>query len=149
MNCRNVQSKLSEYVDQELSGQEMMAIRQHSDRCPICASELEREVKLKSMLSSLKGLEPVAGFESRLIGAVLSSAEAPARPVALPWRNLMLAAAAGAALVLGVLRTIDHTPTTNLAQTPSSIDLATDQAVQGSQDPFGGGPVITVSNGGR
>lgn len=149
MNCRIVRSKLSEYVDQELSGREMLAIREHTATCSSCAHELNRELKLKTMLGSLKGAEPSIGFESRLIEAVLSQSSPAKVQSRLPWRHAFFAAAAGAAIIFGVLRVLDRGTPSVAQNSQPSFDLVTDQTVQGSMDPFGGAPVITVSNAGR
>ena len=145
MNCRNFRAKVARYVDQELAGRDMISMQQHGQCCPECAQELQREQELKSMLASLHAPEPSAEFEARLFAAVRAEEgyQKPAK-VWRPWRTATLAAMAGAAIVFGVLQASDRKPA--MAQT-SPIDFSADQAVQATQDPFGGTPVITVSSG--
>jgi mycothiol system anti-sigma-R factor len=53
MSCKSVQSKLSAYLDGEMSGTEMMNIRAHVNQCRACQSELEG---LKSVQMILRGM---------------------------------------------------------------------------------------------
>ena len=47
MNCRKVQSLISAYVDSELPGVEMLAVRQHLSDCAECNSEFEALLRIK------------------------------------------------------------------------------------------------------
>lgn len=53
MSCNTVQSKLSAYLDGEMSGVEMQAIRSHVSHCSVCNTELN---KLKTVQMILRGL---------------------------------------------------------------------------------------------
>ncbi len=148
MNCRLVETKLSQFLDQELSGREMLAIRQHCGQCQACASELNSLTQVKAMLGSSPVAEPPIGFEARLHSAVFAGATL--RPVAarFPFRSALVAAVAGAVLVVGVMRVIEpENPSAPIASSTESIDYETDQTVQGMMDPFGGQPIVTVSHG--
>jgi len=148
VNCRLVEAKLSQFLDQELSGREMMAIRHHCGQCGACASELSALSKVKSMLGSSTVVEPPLGFEDRLHTAVFAGATARPRPARFPFRSALVAAVAGAVLVVGVMQVIEpKDANVPIASNTESIDYETDQAVQGMMDPFGGQPIVTVSHG--
>jgi anti-sigma factor RsiW len=53
MSCNTIQTKLSAYIDGEMSGSEMLLTRSHVNHCPRCQSELE---SLKSIQMVLRGL---------------------------------------------------------------------------------------------
>ena len=66
MNCRQSQRLLSAYIDRELAGDEMLAVRTHLDECHECCSELEDLKKLKTMMASAKTVAPDPGVYSRM-----------------------------------------------------------------------------------
>ncbi len=144
MNCRGFRNRVAQYADQELSGREMLAMQHHCRNCEGCAAELRREQELKSMLASMKVVEPSYGFEDRLCAAINAEGQPKRESAWRPWRTAAVAAVAGAALVLGLLRSFDRPAPVAKSD---FIDFGADQVVQGTQDPFGGGPVITVSSG--
>lgn len=78
MNCKNAQSLLSAYLDDELSGREMLDIREHLYGCESCSSELQSIEVVKRMLGGAPVPEPSVDFEERLVSRVLAAA-APAR----------------------------------------------------------------------
>jgi anti-sigma factor RsiW len=53
MSCKSIQSKLSAYLDGEMSGTEMQSVRSHVHGCHACQSELDG---LKSVQMVLRGL---------------------------------------------------------------------------------------------
>ena len=77
MNCKNAQSLLSAYLDDELSGREMLDIREHLSECAACAEELQCIESVKRMLGGTPVPEPSDDFEERLVSHVLCAA-APA-----------------------------------------------------------------------
>lgn len=66
MNCHRVQSLISAYVDSELSGVEMLAIREHLNGCSECRREFESLREVKSALGRLHTKHPVADLASRI-----------------------------------------------------------------------------------
>ncbi|HTQ08512.1 MAG TPA: zf-HC2 domain-containing protein [Fimbriimonadaceae bacterium] len=79
MNCKNVQSLLSAYIDEELPGRAMLDIRRHLAECGECAEDLRCVEGVKRMLSATAVPEPSVGFEDRLVSRVLSEAPPPAQ----------------------------------------------------------------------
>lgn len=72
MNCKTVQSQLSAYLDRELSGNEMLAMRQHMGECRACREEEEALRSLKQLLAVSRTPEPPADLADRLCAAVLA-----------------------------------------------------------------------------
>ena len=62
MNCRRTRSLLSAYLDAELTGYEMLEIRDHISRCQDCSTEHKSLVSLKQLLSALPDQEPRPEF---------------------------------------------------------------------------------------
>jgi predicted anti-sigma-YlaC factor YlaD len=71
MNCRYIESRLSCYVDGELTGREMLLIREHLAGCTECDRQVQQYARLKQLLGSLVVPEVRPGFEDELIGLVL------------------------------------------------------------------------------
>jgi anti-sigma factor RsiW len=86
MNCGRVRSLLSAYLDQELTGAEMLAIRQHLPGCPTCERERRSLAQVRSLMGALSRPEPPAGFEQALLQRA-APRRTPARSPLLPsWR---------------------------------------------------------------
>lgn len=74
VNCRNVRTMLSAYIDGELTGHEMLAMRDHISRCRECRDEHYSLKTMKYLLSSLPEKEPRPEWVAYL-------AESVARPI--------------------------------------------------------------------
>lgn len=68
MSCKSIQSKLSCYLDGEMSGFEMQSIRSHVGKCHACQSELDG---LKSVQMILRGM-PVGPEPSNELPLIIS-----------------------------------------------------------------------------
>lgn len=80
MNCNFAMSRMSCFVDGELPGDEMIALRRHLEACPPCREVYESERAAKKLLSALPEREASPDFEGRLLAAVRAatgSSEAP------------------------------------------------------------------------
>ncbi len=66
MNCRYVQSRLSAYLDMELTGHEHQLIRSHIENCIECSTEFERLRRMKHLLRQLPVVQPSQGPEAVL-----------------------------------------------------------------------------------
>ena len=93
---------MSCYVDGELSGDEMIAMRRHIDQCSHCSKLLESERGLKLMLSALPGCETSPQFEERLLAAVRTNGTTTASSEHWPTGRMALALAVAAVLVFCV-----------------------------------------------
>ncbi|MDH7601990.1 MAG: zf-HC2 domain-containing protein [Armatimonadota bacterium] len=58
MNCRKVTNLVSAYIDGELTGAEMLAIRRHLSECAECAKEYESLRSLKQAMARLRTAVP-------------------------------------------------------------------------------------------
>jgi len=141
MNCRYVHARLSAYIDGELPGNEMLAIRSHVSRCSECEQEEKELRSCKRLMGAMPLMVPSDGFEDRLLRAVRTS-----EPKALVWRSLRFApyvtAVAAVALVAVLVGRVkqDSQPNANPAVS-QSFELSRDQAYVAGADPLGVGPV--------
>jgi hypothetical protein len=67
MNCRYVQSRLSAYLDFELSGDEQQLIRSHLEECIECSCEFESLRRTKQLLRQMPIVKPRTGPEQVLL----------------------------------------------------------------------------------
>lgn len=84
MNCRYVQSRLSAYLDAELSGTEQQQIRSHLEQCIECSLELESLRQTKRILRQIPIVAPTRGPEYVLL-RVRQSVPAPRRAPLFRW----------------------------------------------------------------
>ena len=152
MNCRSVQSRLSAYLDGELTGQEMFCIRDHLNRCIVCRDELTSLKGLKRLIGSIACPEPSRDFESRMVASV--TAERPKAAVA-PFRSAVLfVSVAGFTMVatLQVLGAFSATPVTASrtdASSPRSgidFELNRDAMTSAISDPISGAGVWSAAD---
>ena len=67
MNCRYVQSRLSAYLDFELSGDEQQLVRSHLEECIECSCEFESLRRTKQLLRQMPMVKPHTGPEQVLL----------------------------------------------------------------------------------
>jgi len=70
MSCGHISRLISAYLDSELSGRDMLAVREHIRDCARCAAELEDTRLLKSLMSRLPAVRPSVHMEARLLAAL-------------------------------------------------------------------------------
>jgi hypothetical protein len=91
MLCSRVQNLLSAYCDSELTGTEMLRLRQHLERCPGCDEEYRAIKTVKTLLGAL----PLAPPERQLVPDALAEEAAAGgyvrRRVEFLWRQSGLA----------------------------------------------------------
>lgn len=73
MLCSRVENLLSAYCDCELTGEEMLRIRQHLSQCPSCHHEHQTVLQLKQLLGAVPAAEPPTAFRMELIEARLQN----------------------------------------------------------------------------
>ena len=104
MNCRNTQSKLSRYLDGEMSVAERGRIESHVNACDACRKAFERLQAASEALAQLPAPPDVPrGFAERLRS--LAAQQAPVQPSILSFPDLLtppMRFAAAAVLMLGL-----------------------------------------------
>ena len=157
MTCKCVSQKLDGYVDGELTGIEMLAVRTHLRHCVACQNEAETVRELKTALASLPCHNPSPDFEERLF-RVVRQEMAPTlsmRRPAFVWSSALAgAAAAGFAIVwFGVLHAPEKQPSevaSKPIQETTAFELSRDQAFTAASDPLSGqSMVVSTSYGNR
>ena len=152
MNCKSVQSRLSAYLDRELTGQEQLSIRDHLRDCSECRSEESAIREFKCLLGGLSEIEPPADLADRLCASVIRYAPAP-QPM-FNWRKSFLTFGAVAACSMAVtLYVTSPKPVAPVVKAPVKdnvkYDVMQDQAYSIGYDATSGTPVSSVSNYGR
>lgn len=85
MNCRYVQSRLSAYLDFELSGEEQQLIRSHLEQCIECSAEFESLRRTKQLLRQMPVVKPQSGPQQVLIRVRQASPATPRPTVRFRW----------------------------------------------------------------
>ena len=138
MTCKQVQIKLSSYVDREMSGGEMLHMRAHIMHCADCMAEEQELRKLKHILCACRQVEPSADFEARLLARI--SQEGEIRRSGQTW---YLPLAMGLAATAAILAVMAATPHDSQLQRPSvATEIRTDQSVFDSANPLSGGHMV-------
>jgi anti-sigma factor RsiW len=143
MNCKNAQSLLSAYLDDELNGREMLDIRAHLHECGECTEELQSIESVKRMLEASPVPAPSPGFEDRLVSSVLSHAKVPSEPKRISILTLTGIAAASMLVTMLLLNSMHH-ESPNLADKRDSMPMdlmRNDRAFNAGADPLTGSPV--------
>jgi anti-sigma factor RsiW len=153
MNCKCVSQKIGSYLDGELTGSEMQAMRSHLYECAACAEETESYRSLKSALSSLPCCAPPADLEERLMRNIrLESGPVRRRHAGILWSSAIVAAATAGFVFVWVAGPRSHatTPQNVASKTVEpQFELSRDQAYQQGADSLSGPSMaMTVSYSG-
>ncbi len=84
MNCQRVVNLMSAYIDGELTGEEMLAIRRHMATCPDCAAEHESILVTKRAIANLAIAKPRTDFAAAIISR-LDEVTVPKHQRAANW----------------------------------------------------------------
>lgn len=80
LDCKNIQTQLSEYVDGTLDGDTAWKINLHLASCAVCARAAEELGQTVRLLQNLPMLEPSANFEAMLASRLADKVLVPSRP---------------------------------------------------------------------
>jgi anti-sigma factor RsiW len=139
VNCQIAQNNLSAYLDRELPGDAMIAVRRHVEQCDECQRELESIRRVKASLSALPVMEPSAQFAQRMTSLVSGGATPTPR---LPF-GVVLATSVAAAVLAVVVFNIFLSGGRGSIEEGSRFDAASDSAL--TEPDFGGhAPLIPV-----
>lgn len=72
MNCRSAQQLISPYLDQQLTGTEMLAMQQHLKKCTACAEEYRQVREVRRLLRSLSAVAPGQPLEARITQQIVT-----------------------------------------------------------------------------
>ncbi len=153
MNCKSVESRLSAYLDGELTGQEMFCLRDHLNQCQKCREEAAELKGLKRLIGSLDCPQPPKGLEERLTAAVMSN-RSPKSSFSVYHSAILFAGVAGVTMLatLQVLGSISPTQTEAIrphqARPVSGIDFEVrrDEMTSSISDPVSGTPVWSAAD---
>jgi len=149
MTCRNVEAKLSAYVDAELTGREMVAIRQHIATCESCACELEALSTVRRMIQDSVETPPLPeGMEERLLAAL----DAQDRKAMRPSPRLVLAGGLVCALAMfGFVSVNQKIERDREKQFVERVErrLRSDIVFVSNGDAISGTPIVTATTYGR
>lgn len=143
MTCRNVRNKLSAYIDGELTGSEMLAIRSHIAQCPECDREERSQRAFKRLLGAMPCVEPPSGLEDRLLTAIRKEQKSTASW----WPQIKMASltAGAAATAMFAILTFAKKPANESVRADTTeitaFDATRDQAYVAGSDPLSFGPV--------
>ena len=141
MSCNTVQSKLSAYIDGEMSGAEMLLTRAHVNSCLQCQSELK---SLQSVQMVLRGL-PAGPEPSLMLPSLIQ------QKVVVTKRNyvrLGLAVAVPVAALAAFSLTRSNTQSTHIQDRDLVINrqLAKDQIFDAGNDSTSGASLVHYTN---
>lgn len=149
MTCRNVEVKLSAFVDAELSGREMIAIREHLSGCESCQIELEALSTVRRMIQDSVETPPLPeGMEERLMAAL----DAQDRQARRPSPRLVLAGGLVCALaMLGFVSVNRKMEQEREKQFVERVErrLRSDIVFVSDGDAISGTPIVTATTYGR
>jgi anti-sigma factor RsiW len=155
MNCHQVTKVISAYVDGELTGHEMLAIRSHVLHCEECGEEMESIRRAKVLLSRLRTMEPRAGFADQILANLGDSKPGPYQRLlsAIDYNLRRRISPVAAALAVAGLAMVVLTPrgagwpvpqlnqSTLVARSPFVVGASNDSVFDaGKSDVVGGFP---------
>jgi anti-sigma factor (TIGR02949 family) len=148
MTCRGVQNRISAFVDGELTGFEMLEIRQHIGRCSACSDEVELHRQAKRTLATLPDVEVPAGLEERLVSRMkcAQTVSPRHRGFQIFFASAVVAVAAAAFTTVILRSNQERTVQANQQLDERAFEVARDQAYMDRVDRLGGGSgVISVN----
>lgn len=143
MNCKYVQSRLSVYLDGEITGSDSLLIREHLSSCSECQNEFEQ---IKTVSHLLTGLPPVPEPDDLMVERMLQNAMPSARPVKVPWIGI---AACSALLSVVVYTSFFKAPQqTKVKDEQESIERAItkDRLRDAGMDSFAGASLVHTTS---
>lgn len=140
MNCRRVSSLVSAYIDGELTGVEMLEIRDHLGGCRSCTEQYETLRSTKQLLARLQYAQPRAGL-AESICLRLDEIRVPAyqrvlhRVLGFGHSRLKPVAVACTAMGVGLVVLMAH-PGINQVERPSTYMVSAISMPEGAMIPY-------------
>ena len=120
MHCRRVQQLISPYLDQQLTGAQMLEMAEHLAGCAICAEECESIRQVKRMLRALSVSEPPATLPTRIEHRVFRAESSGSFSCSLPAARLQRGRRLASALALSCFTILSL----SAPFAPASVDAA-------------------------
>jgi anti-sigma factor RsiW len=109
MRCRKAKKLISAYLDGELTGARLEAVRAHLGRCPDCEAFAADLARVSRQVTLFSAPEPREGFVDRLMARLPEPASASDAGVSRSWWEVLRPAPIGLAATafsLGVILTV-------------------------------------------
>lgn len=103
MNCHRARQLISPYLDQQLTGREMLALQQHFSECASCEAERHSIRQVKMLLRGLHPARPRPDLTGMIAVRLSDAEQARWRVVSLPAPRPQRARRLAAALALSCL----------------------------------------------
>lgn len=136
MSCKSIQSKLSAYLDGEMSGTDMLNTRAHINQCQECQLELEY---LKSIQMVLRGMPAAPECSDQLPVRIIQSVGATKRTYLRLGLILAVPAVALAVAAFYPRPVVKNTVDRDLA---INRQLASDQLFDAGNDSTSGASLV-------
>ena len=140
MDCGRCKDLLNAYLDGELEGTVFAELERHIEHCPGCRADLDRIMKMRSLLDDLKEVEVPEGARESFIGALRDRLEAEQQRgmrKEINWRPALIGAIAVVAALIIVVSIPREAPEPEIAPAPglnALQNMMVDVAVVGSLD---------------
>lgn len=143
MNCRKVQNLISAYIDSELTGVEMLAIRDHVSHCANCDNEYKSLLKLKRSFGRMSSKQPSDDLAFKICSQLILEQEVkPKNRFSFPKISLNLFAinfryaAVGAGILSVLLLLSMGTLSTNNHRTSSEYHMELSSLINDERNMF-------------
>ena len=102
-DCETVQKQIPLYIDNMLSDEEQVIVKEHIKKCDACQSELALRSSILVDLATLPEPELSEGFHERFVENLKQEASKPRIRARIPWKKVTSFAAAAAVVALSVV----------------------------------------------
>lgn len=80
MTCRQARELISPYLDQQLTGAQMLALQKHLSGCAACAAEHDEVHQVRVLLRSLTAIRPAQRMENQIARRVADAEQDASAP---------------------------------------------------------------------
>ena len=102
-DCETVQKQIPLYIDNMLSDEEKIIVKEHIEKCDACQSEFALMQSILKDLAALPEPELSEGFHERWVANLQKEASKPRISIVIPWKKVTGFAAAAAVVALSVV----------------------------------------------
>lgn len=145
MNCRKVQNSISAYIDSELTGTEMLMIRDHINNCVTCNQEYRSLLRLKRSFGRMSSKQCPNDLTNRIYNAIAYEPEKRSRKtIKFPQPNLGLTtakfryAAMGAGVLCMLILLASGSMKTDTHRNTSEYHMELSSLINDDQNTFAG-----------